>query len=94
MTTEAWPPDPHAIDWRFGRGPIDWRDLPGGPSARYELSPGRTEMIDAKLFCCDEERLVMFGLLLENLGLDKVMQLGDPQVWKEAAAALRPRGDG
>ncbi len=88
MSADAWPPDPHAIHWRFGRAPIDWGDLPGGPIARYELSPGRTEMIDAKIFACDEERLIMVGLLLENLGVDKVMQLGDPRMWKDAAAAL------
>lgn len=88
MSADAWPPNPHGIDWRFERKPINWGDLPGGPLARYELSPGRCEMIDGKVFCCDEERLMMVGLLLENLGLDSVMQLGDPRRWKEAAAAL------
>lgn len=45
-------------------------------------------MFGGRLFSCDEERLMMVGLLLENLGLDGVMRLGDPHVWKEAAAAL------
>lgn len=88
MSVDTWPPDPFAIDWRFGRTPIDWRSLPGGYGARYDLSPEKIEMIHGKLFCSEEERLMMVGLLLENLGVDKVMQLGDPRMWKEAAAAL------
>lgn len=88
MTDDEYPPNPLAIQWRFGRGPIDWGSLPGGYQARYELSPRKIELIDGKLFWRDEVRLLMVGRLLENLGLDKVMQLGDPRAWKEAAATL------
>lgn len=90
-TTESYPPDPRSIDWRLGRKPIDWGDLPGRYQARYELAPHKIELIDGKLFWKDDVRLLMVGLLLENLGLDKVMQLGDPRAWKEAAAALPDR---
>jgi hypothetical protein len=88
MWENTYPPDPREIDWRFGREPIDWGDLPGRYRARYELTPHKIELIDGKLFMGEEERLLMVGLLLENLGLDKVMQLGHPRLWKEAAAAL------
>ena len=33
----------------------------------------------------------MLGLLLENVGADAAVHLGDPEVWREAVAAL-PRG--
>jgi hypothetical protein len=83
--------NPHAINWHFERAPINWSAMPGGYAARYDLAPEKIEMIHGKLFWSDEERLMMVGLLLENLGVDKVMQLGDARVWKEAAAAL-PEG--
>ena len=95
MSNDEYPPDPLAIRWEFGREPIDWGDLPGSYQARYELTPHKIELIDGKLFWQDDVRLIMVGLLLENLGLDKVMQLGDPRVWKESAAALpEGRADG
>ena len=31
-----------------------------------------------------EERLQMLGLLLENVGVDAAVRLGDPQVWRDA----------
>jgi hypothetical protein len=80
--------DPLTFDWRFGRQPIDWKEATGSYVKRYRLAPDKIEMIEGKLFWSEEERLVMVGLLLENLGIDKVMRLGDPKLWKEAAEAL------
>ena len=45
-------------------------------------------MVDGKLFNTDEQRLLMLGMLLENLGADAAVRLGDPQVWRDAVAAL------
>ena len=45
-------------------------------------------MTDGKLYWDDEERLTMLGLLLENVGIDKAIRLGDPQLWREAIAEL------
>ena len=56
--------------------------------ARYELTPEKTEMTDGKLYWDDEERLTMLGLLLENVGIDKAIRLGDPRLWREAIAEL------
>ena len=55
---------------------------------RLELAPEKLEMIDGKLYWDDEERLTMLGLLLENVGIDKAIRLGDPRLWREAIAAL------
>jgi hypothetical protein len=55
---------------------------------RLELAPEKLEMIAGKLYWDDEERLTMLGLLLENVGIDKAIRLGDPRLWREAIAAL------
>jgi hypothetical protein len=62
----------------------------GGGEAhpRYELTPEKIEMIDGKLFWTDEERLTMLGLLLENVGMDAAVRLGDARLWREAVADL------
>jgi len=36
----------------------------------------------------DQERLLMLGLLLENVGVDAAVRLGDPAVWRAAIAEL------
>src|SRR2546426_1066262 len=59
--------------------------------ARWALTPEKIEMLGGKLFLTDEERLTMLGLLLENVGADAAVHLGDPEVWREAVAAL-PHG--
>lgn len=56
--------------------------------ARYELTPGKLEMIDGKLLWDDEDRVLLLGLLLENVGADRAVRLGDPAVWRAAVAAL------
>ncbi len=48
-------------------------------------------MWGGKLFLTDEERLTMLGLLIENVGVDAAVRLGDPEVWRQAVAAL-PHG--
>lgn len=55
---------------------------------RYELTPEKIEMIGGKLFWTDEERLTMLGLLLENIGMDAAVRLGDPWLWRQAIANL------
>lgn len=42
------------------------------------------------LFNDDAERLTMLGLLLENVGIDQVVRLGPPELWRQAVAELDP----
>jgi hypothetical protein len=56
--------------------------------SRREICSEQIELIESKLFWCDEERIAMLGLLLENLGVDRAVRLGDPKVWRDAIAAL------
>jgi hypothetical protein len=55
---------------------------------RFALTPEKFEMSGGKLFWDDEERLTLLGLLLENVGADAAVRLGDPNVWREAVAQL------
>ncbi len=74
------------IRWDIRREGRSWE----GDEAwdRYQLTPEKTEMTDGKLYWDDEERLTMLGLLLENVGIDKAIRLGDPRLWREAITEL------
>ena len=52
------------------------------------LTPEKIEMVGGKLLAGEDERLTLLALLLENLGVDKAVRLGDPAMWREAVAAL------
>ena len=58
---------------------------------RYELTPEKIEMSEGKLLWDDEERLNLLALLLENVGADAAVRLGDPAVWRAAVAELPER---
>ena len=55
---------------------------------RYYMVPERIELIDGKLFWGEEERLTMFAHLLENLGVNQAVRIGNPGVWRAAVANL------
>ena len=57
---------------------------------RYALAPEKIEMVKGKLFWSERERLNMLGLLLENVGAEKAVTLGDSSVWIAAVARLSP----
>ena len=35
-----------------------------------------------------QKPLMMLGMLLENLGADAAVRLGNPEIWREAVATL------
>ena len=51
---------------------------------RFMLAPEKIELVKGKLFASEEQRLAMLGLLLENMGIDAVIQLGPPELWRQA----------
>ena len=55
---------------------------------RWELTPEKLEMIEGRILWDDQDRVNLLGLLLENLGADRVVKLGDPAVWRAAISAL------
>jgi len=55
---------------------------------RFILKPEKIEMVYGKLLWSDEDRELLLGLLLENVGADRAVQLGDPEVWRQAVEKL------
>jgi hypothetical protein len=52
------------------------------------LTPEKFEMINGRLFWSERDRLTLLALLLENLGIDAAVRIGDPALWREALDAL------
>ena len=74
------------INWDIRRAGRAWTGVEA--RERWDLTPEKFEMIEGRLFWTDEEREMLLGLLLENVGVDRVIRMGDPKVWKEAVAEL------
>jgi len=73
-------------DWDIRRSGRAWGS--GEAMQRYELTPEKLEMIRGKLLWSQKDRVNLLGLLLENVGADRAVRLGDAQVWRDAVAAL------
>jgi hypothetical protein len=75
------------IEWKILNEGRAWR----GEEAwqRYEQgTPEKLEMVEGKLLWSEEAREKLLGLLLENVGADRTVQFGDPEVWRAAVAKL------
>ena len=53
----------------------------------HKLCPEKIEMIEGKMFWNEEQRLAMLALLLENVGIDAAVALGDAELWRQAINA-------
>jgi hypothetical protein len=71
-------------DWDIRRSGRAWGE--DEFHQRLELRPEKLEIWDGKLLWTDEERIELLGLLLENLGTDEVVRLGNIDVWRDAIA--------
>jgi hypothetical protein len=79
------------IQWDIRREGRAWRGEEAW--ARYDLTPEKIEMKEGKLFWWEEVRLMMLGLLLENIGVDRAVRLGNAELWREAIAELESSRD-
>jgi hypothetical protein len=75
------------VGWDIRREGRAWGA--GEAMARYALTPEKFEMIDGKLFWDETDRLTLLALLLENVGADSAVRLGDPEVWRAAVRDLK-----
>ena len=74
-------------DWNIQNEGRSWG--PGEARERFDRTIElKIEMRQGKLFWSDETRIMMLGLLLEGVGADRAVQLGDPEVWRRAVAKL------
>jgi hypothetical protein len=46
-------------------------------------------MVDGKLFWSEDDRITALALLLESVGIDEAVRLGNPELWREALSKLR-----
>ena len=76
-----------AREWKIERQGRAWP--PAEAHARWELTPEKFEMWEGKLLWDDEQRINLLGLLLENMGADQAVRMGDPAVWREAVQQLK-----
>jgi len=72
-------------EWDIRRKGHAWG---GEAHDRLALTPEKIEMTEGKLFWEDSERVTMLALLLENVGVDRAVRLGNPAVWRAAVEAL------
>lgn len=84
-------PDPYEpplpeVRWDIRRAGRAWTG--DEAMARFELTPEKFEMSKGKLFWSHAERVTLLGLLLENVGVDAAIRLGDIEVWREAIREL------
>ena len=56
--------------------------------ATYFSMPEKMEACDGKIYCADDDRLKVLGTLLECMGADAAVRIGDPAVWRAAVASL------
>lgn len=54
----------------------------------HEAVPHNWELWNGKLFQSEAQRITVLGWMLEQLGTDVAVRLGDPAVWQEAVQAL------
>ena len=54
---------------------------------RLDRTPEKIEFVGG-IFSSEEQRINVLAMLLENLGIDRVIQLGNPADWKAAVAEL------
>ena len=57
---------------------------------RINQAPDKIEFVNG-IFASDRERLIVLGMLLENLGIDKVIRLGQLEDWKAAIEDLEKK---
>jgi hypothetical protein len=55
---------------------------------RFELLPEKFEMIHGKLLLSDEDCENLLAVMLELVGADRAVRLGNPQIWRAAVAKL------
>ena len=57
---------------------------------RISQAPEKIEFVDG-IFASDRERLIVLGMLLENLGIDRAIRFGRVEDWKAAIADLEKK---
>ena len=78
-------PDPNKEEWDIRRDGRRWTREES--ERRMYQAPEKIEFVGG-IFASERERLLVLGMLLENLGIDKVIRFGNLADWKAAITAL------
>ncbi len=73
-----------ASDWDIRREGRQWTREES--ALRMDLAPNKMEFV-AGIFASERERLTVLGMILETLGIDRVLDFGKLADWKAAVAA-------
>ena len=76
------------IDWDIRREGRRWSSEEF--DQRIYQAPEKIEFVRG-IFASDRERLVVLGMLLENLGIDRAIRFGKLEDWKAAIADLEKK---
>jgi hypothetical protein len=76
------------IDWDIRREGRRWLDEEF--DQRLYQAPEKIEFVDG-IFASYRERLSVMGILLENLGIDRVIRFGKLEDWKAAIEELEKK---
>ena len=76
------------INWDIRRKGRLWSDEEF--EQRIDQAPEKIEFVDG-IFASDRERLIVLGMLLENLGIDRAIRFGRLEDWKAAIADLEKK---
>ena len=76
------------IEWDIRNEGRAWRTDEALP--KHFLKPRKIELVGGKLLDHAEDRETLLCLLLENVGADRTVQFGGPEVWRRAVGKLGP----
>jgi len=72
-------------EWKIEREGREWKGAEF--DKRIDQAPEKIEYVGG-IFINERQRLTVLAMLLENLGIDRAVQLGNPEDWKAAIAEL------
>jgi hypothetical protein len=75
-------------EWKIEREGREWKDHEF--DKRIYQAPEKIEYVGG-IFINERQRLTVLAMLLENLGIDKAVQLGNLEDWKAAIAELESK---
>lgn len=94
--TTDWPSEERPFGFDIRREGRQWttEEIESKWRQAHSTIPERLELIEGKVFLSDEQRITMLGWMLEQLGADVAVRMGDPVVWREAVKdMLRERNE-
>ena len=80
--------DFESAEWKIEREGREWKGEEF--DKRIYQAPEKIEYVGG-IFVDEGERLTVLAMLLENLGIDKAVQLGNLEDWKAAIAELESK---